>query len=208
MGDYAATGDLATDGYARTGGGIRFDGAFFPNSYFGIGATFSLGSNYALGDSLRPDIVEYIRDNSSGGGLPPDAEIYFRSGFWNYANLFIGPHFSVRASQRLYFDFRILGGMSFIRLPQQELQVEYNDEYIYSRSDRNKLSLGFSGGAALRFQLSDDLALRVAADYMQTGLKTTYDFSLFTELVGELPPLDAAISMRCMEYSLGLAYSF
>jgi opacity protein-like surface antigen len=208
-GDYGATGDLSSNGYARTGGAIKFDAAYFPVSYFGIGGSFSFGSNYSMRDSLIKDVVSYIEANTPGGiDIPEDAEVLYGSGFWNYVNLFIGPHFSIRASQKIYFDFRALAGLSIIRPPDQELRITYDGNNIYSRAYYNNVALGFTAGGGVRFMLNSNLALKLSGDYTQTKAKNTYSFELFQGIAGEVPPIDAEFSIRALEITAGLAYSF
>lgn len=209
QGDYASTGDLSSNGYARTGGAIKFDGAFFPVSYLGIGASFSFGSNYALRDSLVQDMVAYIEENTPGGiDIPEDAEILYGSGFWNYFNLFIGPHFSIRASQKLYFDFRGLAGLSVIRPPDQELTITYDGSSIYNRTDYTNVAFGFTAGAGIRIMLNSNLALKLSGDYVQTKAKNTYTFGIYEGIIDDIPPIDAEFFIRTVEITVGLAYSF
>lgn len=206
-GDYATTGDLSSNGYARTGGAIKFDAGYFPVSYFGIGASFSFGSNYALRDSLAKDIIAYVEDNASGPiDIPEDAEIIYGSGFWNYVNLHIGPHFSIRASQSLYFDFRALAGLSVIRAPNQELTIRYGGDYIYTRTNYNHAAFGWTAGGGIRYKFNSNLALKLSVDYVQTRAKNTYTFDLLQNL--DVPPLDAEFHIRALELTAGLAYSF
>ena len=207
QGDYAATGDLSSNGYARTGGAIKFDAGYFPVSYFGIGASFSFGSNYALRDSLSGDIIAYVEENASGPiDIPEDAEIIYGSGFWNYINLHMGPHFSIRASQSLYFDFRALAGLSVIRAPNQELTIRYDGEYIYTRTSYNNAAFGWTAGGGIRYKFNSNLALKLSVDYVQTKAKNTYTFDLVQGL--DVPPLDAEFHIRVLELTAGLAYSF
>lgn len=209
QGDYATTGDLASNGYAKNGGAIKFDAGYFPVSYFGIGASFSFGSNYAIRDSLINDLVSYIEENASNIiHIPENAEILYGSGFWNYINLFIGPHFSIRASHRLYFDFRGLAGVSFIRPPDQELRINFDNTNIYTQTSHNSASFGFLAGAGVRLNLNSNLALKFATDYYQSKSKNTYTFELFTGVAEDVPPLDAEFLIRTVELTLGLAYSF
>jgi len=206
--DYASTGDLSNSGYARTGGAIKFDGAYFPVSYLGIGASFGFGSNYVLRDSLVNDMVTYIEDNTSGVDIPEDAEILYGAGFWNYFNLFIGPHFSIRASQKLYFDFRGLAGLSIIRFPDQELTITYDGNSIYNRTDHSSASFGWTAGGGIRIMLNSNIALKLSGDFVQTKSKNTYTFDLYEGIVDDVPPLDAEFYIRTVEVTAGLAYSF
>ena len=209
QGDYAAIGDLSSNGYAQTGGAVKFDAGYFPVSYFGIGASFSFGSNYAQRDSLLSDMISYIEENASSIiHIPENAEILYGSGFWNYINVFIGPHFSIRASQRLYFDFRGLAGVSFIRPPDQELRINFDNTNIYTRTSHNSASFGFLAGGGIRYKLNSNLALKFAADYFQSKSKNTYTFELFQGVAEDVPPLDAEFLIQTVELTLGLAYSF
>jgi opacity protein-like surface antigen len=209
QGDYAKAGDLSSNGYAKTGGTIKFDGAYFPGSYLGIGGTFGFGSNFAERDTLVRDMVAYIEENSTSIiDIPEDAEIIYGSGFWNYINLFVGPHFSIRAGQRLYFDFRGLAGMTVLRAPEQDLRINFDETEIYSVSNGNKLAFGFTAGGGLRFNLNSDLALKFSADYFQSKAIFTYTFDLFKDVAEEITPLDAEFYVRTVELTIGLAYAF
>jgi len=209
QGPYGSTGDLSSSGYARPGGAIKFDAAYFPVSYIGIGGSFSFGSNFANRDSLLQDIVLYIEENASSViDIPEDAEIIYGSGFWNYINLFIGPNFSVRPSQRIYIDMRVLAGGTILRAPEQELRINFDGTEIYNRTSGNKLAFGFTAGAGLRFMLRSELALRVGVDYFQSRAKFDYKFDLFRGVAEDIPPLSADFPVRTLELNLGLAYSF
>ncbi len=209
QGDFGSTEDISNSGYALTGGVIRFDGAYFPGSYLGIGGTFSFGSNYVERDSLLSDMITYIEENASSTvDIPEDAEILYGSGFWNNINLLIGPQFAIRATQRLYFDFRALAGLTVLRFPDQELRITYDGNEIYSVTSGNTLSFGFTTGIGLRYNLNSNIALKLAADYYQTKAKYTYTCNLFQDLATDVPPLDAEYYLRTVDFSIGLAYNF
>jgi len=209
QGDYAATGDLSSNGYARNGGAIKFDAGYFPVSYIGIGGSFSFGSNFVNRDSLINDVISYIETNTPGGiDIPDYAEITYGSGFWNYINLFIGPQFSIRATQRIYFDFRALGGLSIIRPPDQELAISYAGNNIYAHTSYNNIAFGFTAGGGIRIMLNTNLALRFSGDFVQTKARNTYSFDLFQGVTDNVPPSDAEFYIRAVELAAGLAYSF
>ena len=209
QGDYAAIGDLSSNGYANTGGAIKFDAGYFPGSYLGIGGSFSFGSNYTQRDSLLSDMITYIEENASGvADIPEDAEVLYGSGFWNYISIFLGPHFSIRAAQNLYFDFRVLGGLSIIRVPNQELTITYDDKYIYTNSNNSNVAFGWTTGGGIRYKFNENLALKLSADYVQTKAKNTYTFDLFSGVADDVPPLDSEFFIKTVEITAGLAYSF
>lgn len=209
QGNYASTEGLDDSGYARTGGAIKFDAAYFPVSYVGIGGSFSFGSNFAHRDSLLEDMMLYVEQNASSIiDIPEDADILYGSGFWNYINLFVGPNFSFRPAQRLYFDFRALAGGTILRAPDQELRINFDGTEIYSRTSRNKLSFGFTAGASMRFKLNSSIALRLAADYFQSRAKFEYTFDLLQGVAEDIPPITADFPVRTIEITAGLAYSF
>ncbi len=209
QGDYGRTNNLAASGYARTGGAIKFDAGYFPVSYFGIGGSFSFGSNYALRDSLLNDLITYIVENASSViDILEDASIIYGSGFWNYINLFMGPHFSIRASQKLYFDFRALAGLSVLKSPDQELRISYPGVEIYSQTSKNKLAFGYAAGGGLRYMLNAGIALKLGVDYYQSRARFDYQFELFRNVAEDIPMVTSDFFIRTLELTAGLAYSF
>lgn len=209
LGEYSLTDDLAANGYARPGGTIKFDAGYFPVSYIGIGGSFSFGSNYALRDSLLNSMTRYIEETASSIiDIPNDAEIHYGTGFWNYINLFIGPHFSIRASQRLYFDFRGVAGLSVIRHPDQELSIVFDGTEIFAQNSRTKLAFGFDTGAGIRFKLNEGLALKTGIYYYQSKARFDYTFDLFHGVASDVPAINSQFMLRTLELTAGLAYSF
>lgn len=209
LADYAATGDLATSGYASTGGAIKFDVGYYPGSYFGIGGSFSFGSNYAIRDSLLKDMLIYIEENASSIiDIPDYAEILYGSGFWNYINIFLGPQFSIRVTQKFYFDFRALAGLSIVRPPDQELGITYNETEIFSQVDNNKASFGLTAGTGIRYDLNSNIALKLGVDYYQARAKFEYAWDLFKDVAQDIPPIESNFLVQTLELSVGLAYYF
>lgn len=209
VGPYRSTGSLEADGYASTGGVIKFDAGYFPVSYLGFGGTFSFGSNFALRDSILADMLRYIEENSSTlPGIPGDAEIVYGSSFWNHIDLLAGPHYSIRLSQRLYLDFRILLGPSILRPPSEDLKITFDDHEISSFVDSNILILGVNGGTGLRIRLNEAISLKLGAEYFRSRARFQYRFSIFRDVPEDIPPLDAELPVNAIEISAGLAYSF
>jgi len=209
LGDYGEVGDLAANGYARTGGAIKFDAGYFPTSYLGIGASFSFNNNYGIRDSILRDVIRYLEENAINPiDIPHDAEFDYGSGFWNNIGLYLGPHFSARLSQRIYADLRIVGGVSILRPPDQELFIIFDGTEIHNRTSDHKVSFGFTTGAGFRYRLNDDLALRLAVDYFQSRAKFTYQFNIVEGVAEEIPPLESNFLVRSLDVLVGLAYAF
>jgi len=208
LGDYASTGDLSSNGYARTGGAIKFDVGYFPGSYLGIGGSFSFGSNYADRDALLSDMIDHIEGNTEPPIVVPKDSIVYGSGFWNNISLFLGPHFSIRASQRLYFDLRILAGLSVIRPPDQELNIVFDGTEIHSVASNNKLAFGFTAGGGFRIKLNENLALKLGVDFTQARSRFDYTFDLFSGVADNIPPIQSDFHVRSLDIMVGLAYSF
>ncbi len=209
LGDYSLANHLSDNGYARAGGSIKFDAAYFPVSYVGIGGSFSFGSNYAVRDSLLNHMTAHIEKNASSIlDIPDEAEIRYSSGFWNYINLFLGPHFSLHATQNLYFDLRGLAGISILRPPDQELSIIFTGTEIYSRNSKNKLAFGFSAGGGLRYKLNTNISLKLGADFYQSRSRFDYTFDLFRGVATDVPVVKSDFLVRTLEITAGLAYSF
>ena len=209
LNDYSKVGDLSKNGYATTGASIKFDAAYFPGSYLGIGGSFGFGTNPGRSDSLKQDMIDYVLNNSESViDIPDYAETYYNSGFWNYINVFLGPHFSVRPAKRFYLDLRFLAGLSVIRPPDQELSIIFDETEIYSRTGGSTAAFGFTTGAGLRFTLNSDLALKLGVDYFQSRAKFDINFDLFSDVANEIEPVKADYKIQTVEVNLGLAYSF
>ena len=207
--EYATVGDLSSNGYASTGGAIRFDAGYFHVSYLGIGGSFSFGSNYAFRDSMLSDMIRHVEEYApSPLVIPEDADILYGSGFWNYISLFLGPHFSIRPARRIYFDFRALAGLSILRPPDQDLSVTFDGTEVYSRVDDNKVALGLTAGAGMRFKLNSALALKLGVDYFQSRSRFDFKFDLYRGTEEEIPDVESDLPVRALELSAGLAYSF
>ena len=208
QGDYGEVGDLSSNGYAKTGGAIKFDAGYFPTSYLGFGGSFSFISNYAEKDSLMQDMIDYVEENASSVvDIPDDAEILYGSGFWNNISVYLGPHFSIRASQKLYFDLRLLAGITFLQPPGQEILISWDGNEIHSRVSESKMTFGFTTGAGLRYTLNENIALKFAVDFSQARAQFEYNFDLFQGVANDVPPLPADYFVRTLEIMIGLAYS-
>ena len=209
IGDYGKTGDLSKNGYAKTGASIKFDAAYFPVSYLGIGGSFGFGSNIAISDSLREDMIDHVLNNSQSViDIPDYAEIRYSSGFWNYINIFLGPHFSARPAKRLYVDLKALAGISIIKAPQQELFISFDDTEIHSRTDGSKVAFGYTAGLGFRYMLNSDLALKFGFDYFQSKANFEFKFDLFSGVAEDIEPIQASYKIQTAEIYIGLAYSF
>jgi opacity protein-like surface antigen len=209
LNDYAKAEDLSKNGYAKPGAAIKFDAAYFPGSYLGIGGSIGFGSNSAQKDSLMQDMIDHVLNNSQSIiDIPDYADITYGSGFWNYINAFLGPHFSVRPTNRLYIDLKFLAGLTVLRPPDQELIIIYDDTEIHTRTGRSKLTFGFTTGAGLRFKLNEDLALKFGADYFQCNANYDIEFDLFSGVAEEIEPVHASYKIQTVEVYIGLAYAF
>jgi opacity protein-like surface antigen len=208
QGGYGEVGDLSSNGYAKTGGAIKFDAGYFPTSYLGFGGSFSFISNYAEKDSLMQDMIDYVEANASSViDIPDYAEILYGSGFWNNISVYLGPHFSIRASQKLYFDLRLLAGITFLQPPGQEILISWDGNEIHSRVSESKMTFGFTTGAGLRYTLNENIALKFAVDFSQARAQFEYNFDLFQGVANDVPPLQADYFVRTLEIMIGLAYS-
>ncbi|MFO7932779.1 MAG: outer membrane beta-barrel protein [Bacteroidales bacterium] len=209
LAEYSELGDLSANGYASPGGTIKFDAGYFPVSYFGIGGAFSFGSNYAVRDSMLNDMIRYMEENATSSlDIPGNADIRYGSGFWNYISLFLGPHFSVRPTQRIYLYVRALAGVTVIRPPDQELNISFDQTEITSRMSDNRLALGLTAGTGIRFRLNPAIALKLGVDYFQGRSRFDYDFDLSTDPEEKIPSLESDFQIRTLELTAGLAYSF
>ena len=98
--------------------------------------------------------------------------------------------------------------VSIIKPPDQELIIVYDNTQIHSRVSNSKMAFGYTAGAGVRYELNTDLALKLGVDFYQSKARFTYEFDLFQGVAEEITPIDAEYTIRTMEYTIGLAYSF
>jgi opacity protein-like surface antigen len=172
----------STNGFANTGFMFGFDVAWFPDDYLGIGATVTFASNNPdkskYTSDLKQSIVDSILihvDNPDVTGDSLFNNIVLDYGVWKYLNLFVGPNVTVPVGQ-FNFDFRLMGGVSFVWKPGLTMDINYPEEGSYSRSIQGKAvpALGYSVGVGVRYALKKNMVLRLIAEYANT--KPTFEF--------------------------------
>ena len=173
FGDFASTDiENTSAGYAETSLFLSFDGAHLFLPYIGIGGTMTYANNSVDQVSLRTDIIAKIKEQYPDFVIPEDTYISFDAGVWNHVNVMVGPQFTLPLD-RLNFDLRALGGLSFIFPPEMQIYLANEDEEFRKYfTYQTKVSFGYLFGAAIRYNTSDNMMIRLMADY--TYAKTTY----------------------------------
>jgi len=209
LGASTGTGSVTTEGYGSTGAVIRLDAAYFPSSYFGLGATLSFGSNKMRKDVLCADLTDYLNSNNLVADQIIDPEYSFSGlDFRSYANLMAGPDFSMRTSQRIYLDFRLLGGFSFFSAPEMKMMISDALHEITTNLKSSQVAPGFTGGLGLRYETPSGFVLRLAADYFHSRTHMIYSFSVPEDSDEVIPSVEASYPVTTLEFTLGIAYSF
>jgi len=165
----------STNGYANTGFMFAFDAAWFPDDYLGIGATVTFASNNPDKTKYMADLEKSILDQYPFLGGPLKDSINLDYGVWKYLNLFVGPNVTI-PSGNFNFDFRLMGGVSFVWKPSQTIDINYPEEGSFSRKSEDKAvpALGYSAGVGIRYALKSNMVLRLTAEYANT--KPTFEF--------------------------------
>ncbi|MEZ5069718.1 MAG: outer membrane beta-barrel protein [Bacteroidales bacterium] len=205
LGDFRGMNELPIQGFARPGTSIKFDGGYFPGSYLGIGASFSFSSHTVDADSLFSQIVRYVKQNVDFSALE-GTEFDHETGFWNAISLFLGPLYSVRASQRLYLDFRVLAGPTVVRVPEQTLRFSTGGGQVYTRIQDEGIFFGTTGGAGFRYRINERVALKGGLDFFRVSSRSTARYEAFFEVLGAIPDLERKMTLQTLDFSLGLAY--
>lgn len=197
-------------GYANTGFLFTFDGAIFPDDYLGIGATISYGSNNPDKTQFQNDLIENVLSRYPQLD-DPDYALIYDFGVWRYLNFHIGPTITVAAGN-FNFDIRGLAGLSSVWPPNLDLQVNYQDDEVFSRKTSQKAvpTLGFTVGGGIRYAMKSGYVLRINTDY--SNCKPSFDVS---ENVIESIQTGQEIGTKTVEKPLkniqlgiGIAYNF
>jgi opacity protein-like surface antigen len=197
-------------GYANTGFLFTLDGAIFPDDYLGIGATFSYGSNNIEKNQFRDDLISDILTR-----YPRitefDYSLIYDFGVWRYLNLHVGPNITFAAG-KFNFDIRGLAGLSVVWLPDLDIQINHQDEEIFSRRTDQKgaSTLGYTAGGGIRYAMKSGYVIRINTDY--SNCKPTFDVSenvIESIRNGQEPGIiKVEKPVKNIQLGIGIAYNF
>ena len=107
VGDFASksTDINAKAGFAKTGFNTNLHFAYLASKYFGFASNFSYSTHKINTDAFYAAIQE------------ADPSFKLSADHWQYFTLLVGPMATVSASDKAFFDFKLLGGISDINFP-------------------------------------------------------------------------------------------
>ncbi|MFU8843146.1 MAG: hypothetical protein ACNA7V_04995 [Bacteroidales bacterium] len=197
-------------GYANTGFLFTFDGAIFPDDYLGIGATFSYGSNNIDKNQFRDDLMSDVL-NRYPGITELDYSLIYDFGVWRYLNFHVGPNVTVAAG-KFNFDIRGLAGLSVVWPPNPDIQINHQDEEIFSRKTDQKgiATLGYTVGGGIRYAMRSGYVIRINTDYSNS--KPVFEFTEHVieslQTGQELKTKKVEKPLKNIQLGIGIAYNF
>ncbi len=188
-------------GYALPGFVIEFSGAYIFDYYFGIAGTFTFSANSPDSEQLKQDLIDNIT-----GPIPPEIDdVIFNHGTWMYSNLMAGPFLTIPVAF-MNLDFRAVAGMSFLLSPPWELTVTSGDETYFQTRHGKTVSFAYMLGTGIRFNMNNNYAIRVSADYFHSKPTLTVDQD--SAVGGATGKSTYDMSVGTVNINLGIAYRF
>lgn len=199
-GEYAKKSLLEDGGFAQQGFVVEFSGAYIFDYYLGVAGTATFSNNppdrTAYGDDIR---------NLFPGSLPEDVTVNINMGNWQYANIMVGPMFTLPV-WKLNFDLRTVVGLSFLLSPPQELYAtDGTDELFESRSGQT-VNFAYMLGTGIRFNVNDSYAIRLSADYFRSKPSFGIDEDSLTGIL--TGKTNYEMNIGTVNINIGLAYRF
>lgn len=204
-GAYAKKG-LGKGGYAGSGFALAFDGGCFFGK-IGLTGSASYGMNYLDDQSLKNDILDHIGYLFPENTWSPDAMIEFTSTQWTYVNFMTGPVLSIPLSV-FSFEFRALGGMSFVMPPKRELFIFSSDEQWSGNASGQSVGLGYQIGGGVLFHPSSVYGIRLGVDYLQTRTRYDVHYSYQDPITDKTFLEQADFPVSLIHASFGILYYF
>lgn len=157
------------DGYARTGSFFKLEFSFMHPKWIGMGLNFGYASN-----AMKNSAVERKWE------IPITGEYKAETTKYGFFYLMLGPQFSIRAEKNLYIDIKLRYGLTIISEPYYNVTFVddssgFVKKYQNENDSTNRTALvlnpvSFHLGTALRYNLSERMALSLTFTYMVSPL--------------------------------------
>jgi hypothetical protein len=212
LGDFSSTDSANKQaGYAQPSFFLGFDGAYLFSPYMGICGKFSFANNTLNTGLLKNNIKSRIHNEYPDLVIPEETYISYNLGVWNHIDLQAGPQVSLPLD-RLNIDFRVLGGVSFILAPSNELYFdnkETSQQFRTMINSKQIVAFGYTLGTGFRYLTPNNVILRLMVDYTFTNatIEITNSFT-DTGLPLDVKKDDHNQSMGNILIGAGIAYHF
>ncbi len=196
MGSFrSASFNTENAGFAGTGLSTAFNVDYkFKNG--NLGASFNVNSqtnsfkSYEYGNELRRNINGLYDANIYGG-------IYVRSSYM------IGINYVYPVNDKSYLTFRLMGGATIGKLPEEEGFLYGSSNLWYVQPAAYATSPGFSIGGNFRTPLSKKINLNADCNYTSSSYEFTNVASYYS--TGDISTYTRNISMTSLQLLLGIS---
>lgn len=199
IGDFGSK-DLnnSESGLANVGGFLAIDYGYKFSKFFGATASLQ-GSIHGMN---KEALASYAVPQGTGAGLS------IESGVWKMANVMVG-FFQIvplTKNEELNLEIRALSGYQLTSSPYLKVNISIPGMGSFNTAQESETSgaLAYALGAALKYKLSDNIALKLKGDYV--GAKPKFSVTTY--------PADAPVTQKVRQsvttfnLGLGLAISF
>ena len=165
---------------------------------FGIGAfvgfsQFGFKGSRSLADGYKED---------SG----TDSTTLYTKGHNRTFSILAGPYYSIPAGKKASIDLRALGGYVNTHLAGFQVFYEDNLDNSMSQKESSAGAFGFQLGAAIKYEVTKKIAIKLNADYFSTTPKINISYENFVVNSGrKLSEYNESISG--INATVGIAFS-
>ncbi len=166
-------GDYANEksGFAKTGYNFNVTGTYFIHKAFGIGALVGFSQYGYKGSQSLAD--GYKEDSGT------DSTTFYTKGHNRVFSVLAGPYYSIAAGKKLSIDLRALGG--YVNSHLAGFQIFYEDylDNSVTQKEASGNSFGYQLGAAIKYNVTKCIAVKVNADYFSSTPKINIQYENF-----------------------------
>jgi hypothetical protein len=172
VGDFASksTDTNAKAGFAKTGFNTNLHFGYLASKHFGFASNFSYSTHQIKSEAFYAAIQDI------------DPSFRLSADHWQYFTLLVGPMATVSASDKAFFDFKLLGGISNINFPTVR-----GTSGSVNASSKEKWETAFAWQIAtnFRYNFTPNAFFLVNLDYSHTKPKANITVTNgSTEVVG------------------------
>ena len=199
LGDFGK-GDYADEksGFAKTGYNFNVTGTYFMHKGFGIGALVGFSQ---FGFKGSQDLADGYKEDSG-----TDSTTLYTKGHTRTFSVLAGPYYSIEAGKKVSVDLRALGG--YVNTHLAGFQVFYEDGLDNSMSQKESSAgaFGFQLGAAIKYKVTNRIAVKINADYFSSTPKINIFYENFVVNSGR-KLIEYNESISGINATVGIAFS-
>lgn len=161
------TGSLSETDYSSNKSGFSGTGGVF-----GASGNYLLKKHLSLSAVVNYQVFAFVGARRLADGFKDDfgvdsCTVSVEGRNYNI-NFLIGATWSSAITEKLYLDFRLLGGLSSAHLAGYNVYLEDNEVGTFGQAKSSNLAFAAQGGVGVRYDFTRRFGVAINADYLYT----------------------------------------